>query len=148
MTPHKSGFYCYWLAVAGLVGILGVAAIRWPRWTSRHDLSMNVRQSILINEAKAHELGIVLYEITHPDGVVIVPAEAILEDQVGTFALVQDDDRKDRFLRASVVAESTGVSEKRILRGLFTGDEIVVNGASRLRVEPSIKPTAPSTNCD
>ncbi len=109
---------------------------------------MNVRQSILINEAKAHELGIVLYEITHPDGVVIVPAEAILEDQVGTFALVQDDDRKDRFLRASVVAESTGVSEKRILRGLFTGDEIVVNGASRLRVEPSIKPTAPSTNCD
>jgi multidrug efflux pump subunit AcrA (membrane-fusion protein) len=93
------------------------------------------------------ELRIVLLEVIHPVGVTIVPAEAVLNDQNGTFVFVEDFDLKNSFLRATVSVVPTADKRTRVIHGLFPKDQIVVKGSRRLRNEPSLKSKTPNTNC-
>jgi hypothetical protein len=138
-----------WLILIGigLIGIVGVLTLLWQRSAPKDDASKTVRHFILINEAKVRELGIVLLEISHPDGVTVVPAEAILQEQTGSFVVVEDFDRKHSFLLVSVVVVPDGGGRFRITSGVFHGDKIVVKGAARLRVEPDVISKMPETNC-
>ena len=107
----------------------------------------SVQDSVTVGEARAYELGIVLLEVTHPDGVTSVPAEAILNDRNGTFVFVEDLDLKNSFLRAAVSAVPSADDRNRVIHGLFPGDQIVVKGSRRLRNESSLKSKTPETNC-
>lgn len=115
--------------------------------SDKQDAPATLRQSIVTTEARVRELGITLLEIAHPDGICDVPAEAILNDRIGTFVFVEDFDRKHSFLLARVDVEPGDAGRVRIIRGLFPGDKIVVKGAARLRFEPDAIPKGPETNC-
>ena len=115
--------------------------------SDKQDAPATLRQSIVTTEARVRELGIILLEITRPDGICDVPAEAILNDRIGTFVFVEDFDRKHSFLLARVDVEPGDAGRVRIIRGLFPGDKIVVKGAASLRFEPDVIPNPPDTNC-
>ena len=139
--------YCLTLIGIGLVGIIGVLTLLGQRSAPKNDASKTVRHSILINEVKVREIGIVLLEISHPVGQVSVPAEAILNDPSGKFVFVENFERKHAFLRAAVKVVPAGDGRERVIHGLFPGDKIVVKGAILLRLEPNLSPKAPETNC-
>lgn len=106
-----------------------------------------MQQTVTANAIRVRKLGIVLLEVTHPDGVTSVPAEAVLNDQNGTFVFVEELDLKNSFLRATVSVVPSADDRTRVIHGLFPGDQIVVEGSKRLRNEPSLKSKTPETNC-
>jgi multidrug efflux pump subunit AcrA (membrane-fusion protein) len=107
----------------------------------------SVQNSVTIGEARAHEMGIVLLEGTHPEGDTNVPAGAILNDRNGTFVFVEDLDLKNSFIRAAVSVVPNADDRTCVIRGLFPGDKIVVKGSRRLRNEPSFNSKTPGTYC-
>jgi hypothetical protein len=112
-----------------------------------HAARQSVQKSIFIGEARVRDLGIVLSEITHPDGHVEVRDESLLTDRNGPFVFVEDFDLKHRFIRTAVTAVPLGNGRSRIVHGLFPGDKMVVNGAARLRWETNVTLRFPETNC-
>ena len=109
----------------------------------------SVQNSVTIEEARAHELGIVLVEVTHPDpdGFTSIPAEAVLNDRNGTFVFGENIDLKNHFIRATVTVMPSANGRTRVIQGLFPGDQIVVKGTRQLRNEPSLKSKTPGTYC-
>jgi hypothetical protein len=107
----------------------------------------SIQNSVTVGEARAHELGIVLLEVTHPEGVTNIPAEAILSDRNGTFVFVEDLDLKNSFIRVAVSVLPSADDRTRVIHGLFPGDQIVVKGSRRLRNESSLKSKTPGTYC-
>jgi hypothetical protein len=136
------------LLMAGGVSFLLalVAIVDFPIYQN-HAARQSVQKSISIGESRVRELGVVLSEITHPNGHVEVSDESLLTDRDGTFVFVEDYDLKHHFLRAAVTAVPVGNGRSRIVHGLFPGDKMVVKGAARLRWEPDVTPKFPETNC-
>ena len=129
---------------ASLLAVVAVASFHiYQDYRARQ----SVQNSLTIGEARAHELGIVLLEVTHPEGVTSVPAEAILNDRNGTFVFVEDLDLKSFFHRAAVSVVPSADDRTCVIRGLFARDKIVVKGSRRLRNEPSLRSRTPETNC-
>lgn len=135
------------IACAAIIPALMIIARSRSTSADGQNTPLNFRESIVTTETRVRELGIVLLEISHPDGITVVPAEAILREQSGTFVVVENYDRKHCFLLASVVVAPDGEGRARITGGLFPGDKIVVKGAARLRAEPDVIPKRPETNC-
>ena len=119
------------LASIGFVLTLMVSLYVWT-----HVDADGVQQSIAADEVRVRELGIVLLEVTQPDHTAFVTAETIQRDQLGKFVFAQDLKHPNVFVRKSVTAEPRSDGRTRILHGLHTGDQIVVSGAERLRLEP------------
>jgi hypothetical protein len=129
---------------ASLLAVLAV--VSFPIYQN-YRARQSVQISVTIGEARAHVLGIVLLEVTHPEGVTSVPAEAILNDRNGTFVFIEDFDLNNSFLRAAVSVVPSADDRTRVIRGLFPRDKIVVKGSRRLRNEPSLRSKTPETNC-
>lgn len=108
----------------------------------------DVQQSIVTSGARFQELGIVVQEITDTNVTELVSAETVQRDPLGEFVFIADPARKHVFVRHSVVAEPRSDGRMQILRGIRAGDHLVVNGAERLRLEPSIQPKAAATTGD
>lgn len=114
----------------------------------KQNLPTKLRQSINTTEARVRELGIILREITHPDGVIDVPEGAILIEGTRTFAVVENYDRKHGFLVTPVEVASAVDGRITIIRGLFPGDKMVVQGTASLRIEPDVISKRRETNCN
>jgi hypothetical protein len=140
----------FWKALpwttCGALLLAVVAVVSFPIYQN-YRARQSVQISVTIGEGRAHDLGIVLLEVTHPEGVTSVPAEAILNDRNGTFVFVEDIDLKNSFLRAAVSVVPSADDRTRVIHGLYPGDQIVVKGSRRLRNEPSLKSKTPETNC-
>jgi hypothetical protein len=136
-----------WLMAICLPSLLVLLAVVGFPIYQNYLARWSVQQTIFIKEARVRELGIVLSEITHPDGHVEVSEESLLTDRNGTFVFVEDFDLKHRFLRGAVTAVPLGNGRSRIVQSLMPFDKIVVKGASRLRWEPDVRPKLPETNC-
>lgn len=122
-----------------------VAVVNYPTYQNLA-ARLSVQQPIFIGEARLRELGILLSEITHPEGHE-VSDDSLLTDRNGTFVFVEDYEREHSFYRVAVTAVPVGNGRSRIVHGLFPCDKIVVKGASRLRWEPDVRPKLPETNC-
>lgn len=133
-------------ATCGASLLAVVAVVSFPFYQN-YRARQSVQISVTIGEARAHDLGIVLLEVTHPEGVTNIPAEAILSDRNGTFVFVEDLDLKNSFIRAAVSVLPSADDRTRVIHGLFPGDQIVVKGSRRLRNEPSLKSKTPGTYC-
>jgi hypothetical protein len=136
-----------WLMAICLPSLLVLLAVVGFPIYQNYLARWSVQQTISIREARVRELGIVLSEITHPDGHVEVSEESLLTDRNGTFVFVEDFDLKHRFLRGAVTAVPLGNGRSRIVHGLFSGDKMVVKGAARLRWETNVTLRFPETNC-
>jgi hypothetical protein len=136
-----------WLMVLCVLSLLVVVIVFSLPIYQNYLARWRVQQTIFIEDARTRELGILLREITHPNGHVEFSDESLLTDRDGTFVFVEDYDLKHRFLRTAVTAVPLGNGRSRIVHGLFPGDRIVVNGAAHLRWEPDVTPKYPETNC-
>jgi hypothetical protein len=121
-----------------------VAVVNYPTYQNLA-ARLSVQQTIFIGEARLRELGILLSEITHPEGHE-VSDDSLLTDRNGTFVFVEDYELEHTFHRVAVTALPVGNGRNQI-NGLFPGDKMVVKGSSRLRWEPDVRPKLPETNC-
>ncbi|MFO1486382.1 MAG: hypothetical protein U1F71_23670 [Verrucomicrobiaceae bacterium] len=130
------------IASIGFVLMLMASAYLWLP----HHGEDGMQRTVIVNEARIRELGIVLREVTDPDHTAIVPAETIQRDQAGEFVFAKDLARPNVFVRKGVIAESRSDGRIRILHGIRTGDQIVISGAERLRMEPVSQRQAAETS--
>lgn len=145
-TQTSESTFKTWHTIASIGFVLTLMASAYL-WLSRNGED-GIQPSVTTNEARVHELGIVLREVIDPDHTAIVPAETIQRDQAGKFVFAQDLARPNVFVRKGVIVESRSDGRIRILHGIRVGDQIVISGAERLRVEPGSQPKAAETSGD
>lgn len=134
-----------WQSVAS-IGFVLTLLVSLYIWT--HVDADRVQRSVIVNAARIHELGLVLRQATDPDNTAFVTTETIQHDQSGDFVFAQDLAHPNVFVRKGVVAEPRSDGRIRILHGIRVGDQIVVNGAERLRLEPGSQLQAAETSGD